>query len=171
MRGRKAGPPADDPFEGEEAPVALASTAADHTKSKVDHTESPIGAAPQFSFETIGAMDDASLAAGMRELLKATARYGASDLHLSAGVRPFIRMQRAIKSLSDYVLTTEDARRLNLALLTPAQRETFERIRDFDYQCAIIIEEVTGKGNGGARIYTGNCRNVTIRDTSGGGKA
>ncbi len=155
----KAGPPADNPFPSATSPVpapslSIPSRAAPppsstpapapaRAASPAAHTTSPFAAGPiptglpTIPFNQISALDDAAVAAAMRTLLLGCARYGASDLHLSAGVRPFIRMQRAIKMLSDYVLTAEDARRLNLALLTPAQRETFERIRDFDYALAL----------------------------------
>jgi twitching motility protein PilT len=141
----KAGPPADHPFDSSPAPSASARPAAP-VKSAAGDSAPPFmmsGAdsgpprLPSLPFAQVAAMDDASVAAAMRTLLLGCARYGASDLHLSAGTRPFIRMQRAIKPLSNYALTAEDARRLNLALLDPVQRESYERLRDFDYALAL----------------------------------
>jgi len=133
----KAGPPADDPFEGEETAIDLESTAADHTKPKADHSKTPVGPVPKFPFETIGAMDDASLATGMRELLKATARYGASDLHLSTGARPFIRKNRALAFLSEHLLLPDDTLRINTALLSEGQKKIYLERKDYDYALAL----------------------------------
>jgi twitching motility protein PilT len=131
----KAGPPADNPFSATTPPIPRSTgTTAPPFMAGGDSSPPRLPALP---FEQLAAMDDASVAAAMRTLLLGCARYGASDLHLSAGTRPFIRMQRAIQPLSDHILTADDARRLNLALLTPAQRESYERLRDFDYALAL----------------------------------
>ncbi len=137
----KAGPPADNPFDSSPAVASPARPAKPAGGSAPPFMMGSADAGPpklpSLPFAQVAAMDDASVASAMRSLLLGCARYGASDLHLSAGTRPFIRMQRAIKPLSDYVLTADDARRLNLALLTPSQREAYERIRDFDYALAL----------------------------------
>jgi twitching motility protein PilT len=144
----KAGPPADHPFAPAPAPapstppvrftpVATSAAGGSAPPFMMSATDSGPPRLPSLPFDRIAAMDDASVAAALRALLLGCARYGASDLHLSAGTRPFIRAQRAIKPLSDYVLTADDARRLNLALLSPVQRETYERLRDFDYALAL----------------------------------
>ena len=133
----KAGPPADDPFEGEETAVDLETTTADHTKPKADHTKVPLGPAPKFPFDAIGTMDDTALAAGMRELLKATARFGASDLHLSTGARPFIRKNRAISFLGETILSAEDTLRINTALLSEGQKKIYLERKDYDYALAL----------------------------------
>jgi twitching motility protein PilT len=150
VKGR-AGPPADNPFASAPPRPALSSASAP-ALTLFSSLAIPNGTAPPFMsagedsgppqvpsipFETIYAMDELAVADAMRELLLGCARYGASDLHVSAGTRPFIRMQRAIKQLSTHVLSPDDARRLNLALLTSAQHESFERIHDFDYALAI----------------------------------
>ena len=90
-----------------------------------------------FAFETLGMLDDASLAAALRQLLKDTAAQGASDLHLSTAARPFIRKNRALSYLSDYALTATDALRLNTALLTPEQKKVFLERKDLDYALAL----------------------------------
>jgi len=90
-----------------------------------------------FNFETLGMLDDASLAAALRQLLKDTAAQGASDLHLSTAARPFIRKNRALSYLSEYALTAADALRLNTALLTPDQKKVFLERKDFDYALAL----------------------------------
>ncbi len=151
----KAGPPSDNPFSpaasvaaqpappaspaapprsvsaGDSAPAFVATSA---TSGSVSAGSAKL---PSIPWEAIGAMDDAAVAAAMRGLLRDCARYGASDLHLSAGGRPFIRTQRALKSLSNHVLSDTDARRLNVALLASHQRKIFEELRDFDYALAL----------------------------------
>jgi twitching motility protein PilT len=141
----KAGPPADDPFDNTqadlppqtdperslEAPTPRSPPAAKAREPQI------AGAAPTFAFDSIGAMDDKSLAAGLRELLKATGRHGASDLHFSTGMRPFMRKDRAISFIGDYALTAEDALRLNVALLTEGQKKSFLEKKDFDYALAL----------------------------------
>ena len=82
-------------------------------------------------------LDDAGLAAAMRALLKSIASYGASDLHLSTGARPFIRKHRVLSYVSDYTLTADDALRVNTALLTEAQKKYFLERKDLDYALAL----------------------------------
>ena len=146
----KAGPPADDPFGA--SPVPARPPLAAPALTLFSSLAIPNGTAPPFMFtggdsgapqlpdipfESLYTLDELAVAEAMRSLLLGCARYGASDLHLSAGTRPFIRMQRTIKSLSTHVLSPDDARRLNTALLTPVQHESFERTHDFDYALAL----------------------------------
>ena len=141
------GPPAADPFDdsGTQAPFVLAGPAghAAVAAKPAAAASGPMaaGPAPKFAFETIVSLDDAALAAALRALLKDTANYGASDLHLSTGARPFIRKDRALSYLSDYVLTDKDALRLNTVLLTEPQKKTFLEKKDFDYALAVTAAE------------------------------
>ncbi len=95
------------------------------------------GDAPKFAFEAMDALDDAALAAGLRGLLRDTAAFGASDLHLSTGARPFVRKNRAFSFLSSYALTAQDALRLNTVLLSAGQKKTFLERKDYDYALAL----------------------------------
>jgi twitching motility protein PilT len=125
------GPPADDPFTADENDDERAGHAAPAPKLP------PSTPAPQFAFAQIAQMDDATLAAGLRTLLRDTAAHAASDLHLSTGARPFIRKNRSFSFLSDYTLTAEDALRLNTALLSPGQEQIFLQRKDYDYALAL----------------------------------
>lgn len=116
-----SGPPKNDPFAVAEAAPAPTSG----------------GPLPAFPFERLGQMDDQALATGLRELLIATGRFGASDLHLSSGSAPFIRKQRQLAPLSTHVLSSEESLRLNTALLAPHQRSVFLERKDFDYALAL----------------------------------
>ncbi|MEI6861183.1 MAG: PilT/PilU family type 4a pilus ATPase [Verrucomicrobiota bacterium] len=140
-KGQK-GPPALDPFdEGETAvpfaPPTSTSPFATPPQPKSQELKSSAGPAPNFPFDQLGAMDDPALAAALRGLLKATARHGASDLHLSTGARPFIRRDRALTFLSGHTLTPEDALRLNTALLSAGQKKIFLERKDYDYALAL----------------------------------
>ncbi len=114
------GPPSPDPF----APAAAAAPAIPAEM-------------PAFPFERLASIDDTSLAQAFRDLLIAVGRYGASDLHLSAGAAPFLRKQRQLLPLSPHVLTSEEALRLNTALLAPHQRTVYLDRKDFDYALAL----------------------------------
>jgi twitching motility protein PilT len=129
------GAPGGDPFYGDGTaapfiPEAGREGAAGRAAAKV---------APTFPFATIGQMDDAALATAFRDLLHATAVYGASDLHLSTGAQPFIRNDRQLTFISSHTLSAGDALRLNTVLLTADQKKAFLEHKDFD--CAL-----TGKG-------------------------
>jgi len=132
MTKGERGAPLSNPFEDEEeeAEAAPAPKAASSVASKP-------GAAPKFPFDQIGAMDDTALAAGFRELLRATGRHGASDLHLSTGSRPFIRKSRALTYISPHTLSDEDALRINTVLLNPPQKKNFLDKKDMDYALAL----------------------------------
>lgn len=125
-------PAPPDPFAAPAAKPVLRIT-----KSPTKAAE-PVAAAASagFVFEKISTLDDAALAEGFRELLRATNCDGASDLHLSTGARPFVRKARALTFLSEYTLTAEDALRINMALLTPEQKKIYLERKDFDYALA-----------------------------------
>jgi twitching motility protein PilT len=164
IKGR-SGPPADDPFAAPvantaspptpalslrkptlvPAPVAPVpvsppiATAPSVTAPKIAPAAATTAAAtlPHFTWDQLAAMDAPALAAALSKLLRDCARYGASDLHLSAGMIPFIRRNRAMVTLGQHRLSADEALRLNLALLTPEQSTLFQEIRDFDYALAL----------------------------------
>ncbi len=139
----KSGPPADDPFAdslNEPAKAPPKRTSAGNVTAPPFMGASPADGPPKLPsmpFEMIGAMDGPAVAAAMRKLLRDCARYGASDLHLSAGTRPFIRQNRALVPLGEHRLSADEALHLNLSLLTSEQRAQFETQRDFDYALAL----------------------------------
>ena len=145
----KVGPPVDDPFANDpETPAAPPPPRAAPPPGRATpgDTAPPFMVAagrggppkpPRLPFDMIGTLDDPALAAAMRALLRDSARYGASDLHLSAGSRPFIRHDRKLVPIGEQVLASEDALRLNTALLTPPQRKLFLDQKDFDYALAL----------------------------------
>ena len=132
MAKAPAGPPANDPFATPESADAAGGTPGAETA--FDGTTSP-----SFPFESVGAMSDDTLEAKLGALLKATARFGGSDLHLSTGARPFIRKNRAFTYISEHTLSAEESLRLNTALLTDTQRKIFLDKKDYDYALALDL--------------------------------
>jgi twitching motility protein PilT len=127
-QGRKAAPVAD-PF------VAADDLVEDVVVTAPKKAEA--GPPPMFPFETVRKMDEKALVAGMTTLLDTAVKFGASDLHMTTGRRPFVRKDRVISFISEHVLSAEDALRLNTILLTPDQQKAFMADHDLDYALAV----------------------------------
>ncbi len=65
-------------------------------------------------------------------LLKAMIQYGASDLHLSSGSPPQLRVDGRLRQLRADILRPADTKRLCLSILSERQREAFKERNDFD---------------------------------------
>lgn len=122
--------PADNPFEDGATHEAFAGV----VEAPV---ETPAAVVPKFSFGSMAQLDDAAVAAAFRKLLKDCGAYGASDLHLSTGARPFIRRNRSLAFIDDHAVTAAEALRLNTVLLSPEQKTAYLEKRDFDYALAL----------------------------------
>lgn len=132
MTRAAAGPPPSNPLlDGE---LAAPPPAAPRATGGTAPTN---GGAPQFPFERIATLDDNALAEAMRQLLIETGKFGASDLHLSAGSRPFIRKHRALTPITDHVLQEDESLRLNTVLLAEHQKNIFLERRDYDLALAL----------------------------------
>lgn len=139
----KAAPPSDDPFDtiGTRTPISRV-TVPEPVMSRPPMPVGPAADLPrppklEFPFEKMASMSDAEVGDALKKLLKACARNGVSDLHLSAGAKPFVRRQRALSALSEQRLSAGDALRLNTALLVKHQRDTFLERKDLDYALAL----------------------------------
>lgn len=85
------------------------------------------------SLREVSRMTDEQVADTMRQLLLALRVYGASDLHISSNSPLFIRKNLQLERIDpEWVLPDEDVVRLNMALLTEEQRETFRRSQDMN---------------------------------------
>jgi twitching motility protein PilT len=124
----KGGPPPDDPFvaAAEQVEVIIPIV-----------PKREVGPAPVFRADGVGKADEKAAGAALRELLLSAERFGASDLHLCAGRRPFVRKDRALTFIGERVLNAEDSRALNTALLSPAQKKAFQERNDLDYALAV----------------------------------
>lgn len=77
----------------------------------------------------------------MRSLLQACHELGVSDLHISAGARPFVRLNRTIRYLNASTLTPEASALLNTALLSEERSAQFEAKQDLDFALALTEQE------------------------------
>ena len=68
----------------------------------------------------------------IRTLLKAMMQYGASDLHLSSGSPPQLRVDGRLRQLRADILRPADTKRLCMSILTEKQRRDFEDKNDMD---------------------------------------
>jgi twitching motility protein PilT len=132
LRGQK-GPPPSDPF------VA----ADDFVEDVVVMPRKKVvaGPAPTISTEAMSRLDDQAVGAMLREMLGTSFAYGASDLHLCTGRRPFVRKDRAITYISEKPLGADEALRLNTALLTTEQKTAFLEKHDLDYALSVSPTE------------------------------
>lgn len=79
-------------------------------------------------------IDPASYKQRLNDLLLITAKQGASDLHLSVGRRPILRIDGILIGLQkESILSPDDVEGLILNLLTPQQKEVFLRDRQLDF--------------------------------------
>ena len=131
----KLGPPLSNPFEDDDeddgfVPPPLPGGAKPKAKA-------PAVPLPSFPWDKLAAMDEKTAGTGLRDLLRACVDYGASDLHLTTGARPFIRKSRGLSFLAERPLTADDAMKLNTALLTPIQKTQYAEKRDLDLALAL----------------------------------
>jgi len=74
----------------------------------------------------------------LRSLLDEMVRRGASDLHITAGDGPKLRIDGSIvDSVVDVVLTAEDTRELTESILTDGQRRRFEEDDELDFSFGV----------------------------------
>lgn len=74
----------------------------------------------------------------LRMLLEEMIRRGASDLHLTAGERPKLRIDGQIVNAStDHVLTAKDTLQLAYSILTENQKKRFETEDELDFSFGI----------------------------------
>ena len=130
------GLPADDPFDAS-GPGSRPATPVSTAGPAIAPPRIAAGPVAAFPFGRLALMSDEQLADALRGLLRGCAAAGVSDLHLSAGARPFVRRRRALESLGEEVLSAADSLRLNTALLAPHQRELFFARKDLDYALAL----------------------------------
>jgi len=74
----------------------------------------------------------------LRDLLETMVKRGASDLHLTAGVPPMIRLDGDLHAVSQYAaLDASDTQRLAYSVLSEEQRKKFENTRELDISFGI----------------------------------
>ena len=131
----QGGPPEGNPLTDATTPPFPTSS-----KDAVARAAAGPASAPEFPFDRIASLDDKALAEAMRRLLIACGEYGASDLHLSAGSKPFIRRQRALTPITEHILKEEESLRLNTILLAEHQKKLYLERKDYDLALALDAE-------------------------------
>jgi twitching motility protein PilT len=86
--------------------------------------------------------------ATMQELLREAADMGASDLHLSAGEPPLLRVQGDLLRTDHHPLTPENVTGLINSIIPDAQRAQFHNEHEADFAC-----EVPGKGRFRVNVF------------------
>ena len=71
--------------------------------------------------------------ANIHTLLGAMKKYGASDLHLKAGLAPYYRVGRQLRSLSTPPLSAEDIEKAMLEIIPPSRRHVYDETGDLDF--------------------------------------
>ncbi len=90
------------------------------------------------------------------ELLQKTIQAGASDLHLTTGSPPQIRVDGKLRPLDAGVLTAGDTKRLAYSVMTDAQKHIFEEKWEIDFSfgikdlCRFRANVFTQRGSVGA---------------------
>lgn len=106
-------------------------------EEEVTPSEEPVESDQELDFSNISSMDERQLKKFLSDILTQLKSEEASDLHLSAGARPFVRHALEVQILSDYVLTADDSYLLNTAYLTEEQSKSFKEKKDFTYPLAL----------------------------------
>jgi twitching motility protein PilT len=73
----------------------------------------------------------------LAEMLKAAVQAGASDLHITIGTPPQIRVDGKLRPLDHPPLTPGDTKRLAYSVMTDSQKHTFEERLEFDFSFGI----------------------------------
>ena len=73
----------------------------------------------------------------LHEMLKEVVTRGASDLHLTAGVPPMIRLHGRISPLGNAPLAPTETKSLAYSVLTDAQKQQFEEAQELDLSFGI----------------------------------
>jgi twitching motility protein PilT len=85
----------------------------------------------------------------VNELLERVLDLGGSDLHLTSGIHPTVRVHGELKPLTEYpVLNPSELRRMIYAILTQKQREKFENDLELD-----TSHSVAGKGRFRVNVF------------------
>jgi twitching motility protein PilT len=73
----------------------------------------------------------------MRELLEDMVSKGASDLHITAGLPPQLRVDGSVVTTTFPVMTGEETRRLAYSILNEEQKKRFENEKELDFSFGV----------------------------------
>ena len=84
-----------------------------------------------------GEVDDSQKAPGIHQLLKFMVDNGASDLHITPGTPPQLRIDGALRPLNVPTLTPPETKKIAYSLLTDAQKHIFEEDKELDFSFGV----------------------------------
>ena len=73
----------------------------------------------------------------IQELMEAAAANEASDLHITVGLPPIIRISKGLKPLTDTKVTTDMSQQFSRELMSNAQWESFMNKGEFDFSLSV----------------------------------
>jgi twitching motility protein PilT len=73
----------------------------------------------------------------LKDMLRLARHWGASDLHITVGRPPFVRIHGQIRYMEMEAVTAEQAEILNFSLMTPEQREEIVKSLNLDFAVEI----------------------------------
>ncbi|MDF1525541.1 MAG: type IV pilus twitching motility protein PilT [bacterium] len=83
------------------------------------------------------AIDDSQKSPGIHQLLKFMVDNGASDLHITPGTPPQLRIDGALRPLNVPTLTPPETKKIAYSLLTDAQKHIFEEEKELDFSFGV----------------------------------
>ena len=76
------------------------------------------------------------------DLLRGMLEVGASDLHITAGTPPVMRVDGELKRISGAPLTGDDSRTMAFSVMTEAQKHRFEEDNELDFSFGLKATQV-----------------------------
>jgi twitching motility protein PilT len=84
-----------------------------------------------------GAADDSQKTPGIHQLLKFMVDNTASDLHITPGTPPQLRIDGSLRPLNVPTLTPPETKKIAYSLLTDAQKHLFEEDKELDFSFGV----------------------------------
>ncbi|HOK04053.1 MAG TPA: PilT/PilU family type 4a pilus ATPase [Victivallales bacterium] len=96
---------------------------------------------------------DSEKVLNMKRLLHSAVANNASDLLITAGSPPYVRVNGEIQSLDTESLTANDTKRILFGILNQKQRESFEEKREIDFAVSVNIKRTHGEDAGKEAVF------------------
>ena len=77
------------------------------------------------------------MAYNIQDLLAEMVKRGASDLHITAGAPPLIRLSGKLTPIGENKLKPDETMRMTYSLMNEAQKKTFEQQKECDFSFGI----------------------------------
>lgn len=86
---------------------------------------------------TTGIEQDSQKVPGIHQLLKFMVENGASDLHITPGTPPQLRIDGALRPLNVPTMSPPETKKISYSLLTDAQKHMFEEDKELDFSFGV----------------------------------